>query len=54
MEDAAKIAAQKIAEAENEEFLAAEAVKESERLSQLAEEADAVVLHLKQRIEQCK
>ncbi|KAH6757718.1 hypothetical protein C2S52_023327 [Perilla frutescens var. hirtella] len=54
MEDAAKIAANKIAEAENKSILAAEAVKESERLSQMAEEADAVVMLVKQLLEQWK
>lgn len=54
IEDATKIAARKIAEAENKSFLAAEAVKESETLSQMAEDADAVVMHLKQLFEQWK
>lgn len=54
VEDAAETAAHKIVEAENNSFLAAEAVKESERVSQMAEDADAVVMRLKEIFEQCK
>ncbi|KAG8388405.1 hypothetical protein BUALT_Bualt02G0122500 [Buddleja alternifolia] len=48
LEDAAEMAAHKLAEAENKSFIAAEAVKESERVSQMAEEADAFFTHLKE------
>ncbi|KAL3655573.1 hypothetical protein CASFOL_001359 [Castilleja foliolosa] len=54
LEDAAKTAAHKIAEAENKSFVAAEAVKESERVSQMAEDADAVLMRLKEIFEQCQ
>ncbi|KAL0380550.1 UNVERIFIED_CONTAM: Telomere repeat-binding factor 4 [Sesamum angustifolium] len=53
VEDAAKTAADKIAEAENKSFVAAEAVKESERVSRMAEDADALLMHLKEVLEQC-
>lgn len=52
VEDAAKTAADKIAEAENKSFVAAEAVKESERVSRMAEDADALLMHLKEVFEQ--
>ncbi|KAI3463248.1 hypothetical protein Pfo_019911 [Paulownia fortunei] len=52
VEDATKTAAHKIAEAENKSFVAAEAVKESERVSQMAEDADAVLMCLKEIFEQ--
>ncbi|KAK4413774.1 Telomere repeat-binding factor 4 [Sesamum alatum] len=48
VEDAAKTAADKIAEAENKSFVAAEAVKESERVSRIAEDTDALLMHLKE------
>ncbi|KAL0463809.1 UNVERIFIED_CONTAM: Telomere repeat-binding factor 4 [Sesamum latifolium] len=53
VEDAAKIAADKIAEAENKSFVAAEAFKESETVSRMAEDADALLMHLKEVLEQC-
>ncbi|PIN20657.1 hypothetical protein CDL12_06638 [Handroanthus impetiginosus] len=52
LEEAAKLAAYKIAEAENKSFVAAEAVKEFERVSQMAEEADTVLMRLKDIFEQ--
>ncbi|KAL6495936.1 hypothetical protein OROGR_030499 [Orobanche gracilis] len=52
LEEAAKTAAHKIAEAENKAFVAAEAVKESERVSRMAEDADALLLQLKEIFEQ--
>lgn len=54
LEEAAKTAAKIIAEAENKSFLAAEAVRESERVSQMAEDAHAMFTHLKEVSEQCK
>ncbi|OWM83093.1 hypothetical protein CDL15_Pgr011775 [Punica granatum] len=44
IEDAAVAAAYKIAEAENKAFVAAEAVKEAERVSKMAEDADSMLL----------
>ncbi|KVH93984.1 Histone H1/H5 [Cynara cardunculus var. scolymus] len=41
LEEAAVAAAYKVAEAENKSFVAAEAVKEAERVAKMAEEADA-------------
>ncbi|KAI9109445.1 hypothetical protein K1719_019499 [Acacia pycnantha] len=51
--DAADTAAYRLAEAENKSFLAAEAVKEAERLAKFAEEADAVLQLAKEIYEQC-
>ncbi|XP_028763143.1 telomere repeat-binding factor 4 [Neltuma alba] len=51
--DAADTAAYRLAEAENKSFLAAEAVKEAERLAKFAEEADAVLQLVKEIYEQC-
>ncbi|CAI9753745.1 unnamed protein product [Fraxinus pennsylvanica] len=53
VEDAATIAARKIAEAQNKSLVAAEAVKESERLSEMAEDADSSLLIFKEMLEQC-
>lgn len=53
VEDAATIAARKIAEAQNKSLVAAEAVKESERLSEMAEDADSALLIFKEMLEQC-
>ncbi|XP_071742398.1 telomere repeat-binding factor 4-like [Rutidosis leptorrhynchoides] len=53
LEEAAVAAAYKVAEAENKLFVAAEAVKEAERVSRMAEEAEAF-LHLVEEIyERC-
>ncbi|XP_071706336.1 telomere repeat-binding factor 4 [Rutidosis leptorrhynchoides] len=49
LQEAAVTAAYKVAEAENKSFVAAEAVKEAERVSRMAEEAEAF-LHLAQQI----
>lgn len=49
LEEAAVGAAYKVAEAENKSFVAAEAVKEAERVSRMAEEAEAF-LHLAKEI----
>ncbi|KAI6681995.1 hypothetical protein NL676_035876 [Syzygium grande] len=43
VDEAAVAAAYKIAEAENKSFVAAEAVKEAERVSKMAEDADAML-----------
>lgn len=46
-------AAFKIADAEAKSFLASEAVKESERVSRMAEETDSVLQTAKEIFEQC-
>lgn len=53
VKDAADTAAYRLAEAENKSFLAAEAVKEAERLSKLAEDADSILQLVKEIYEQC-
>ncbi|XP_022891332.1 telomere repeat-binding factor 4-like [Olea europaea var. sylvestris] len=53
VENAAMIAAYKIAEADNKSFVAAEAVKEAERVSIMAEDADSVMLLAKEIFEKC-
>ncbi|CAK9171892.1 unnamed protein product [Ilex paraguariensis] len=53
VEDAAMTAAYKIAEAENKSFVAAEAVKEAERVSRMAEDTEAVLQIVKEIYEQC-
>ncbi|KAL0354525.1 UNVERIFIED_CONTAM: Telomere repeat-binding factor 4 [Sesamum radiatum] len=53
VEDAARSAAQWIAEAENKAFVTAEALKESERVSQMAEDADAMHTLCKELFERC-
>lgn len=53
IEEAAVAAAYKIAEAENKSFVAAEAVKEAERVSKLAEETDSLLLLAKEIFEKC-
>ncbi|XP_011072548.1 telomere repeat-binding factor 4 isoform X1 [Sesamum indicum] len=53
VEDAARSAAQWIAEAENKAFVMAEALKESERVSQMAEDADAMHTLCKELFERC-
>ncbi|KAI3455586.1 hypothetical protein Pfo_012249 [Paulownia fortunei] len=53
VEDAAKTAAQWIAEAENKAFVTAEALKESERVSQMAEDAHAILTLSKEFFVQC-
>ncbi|KDP33848.1 hypothetical protein JCGZ_07419 [Jatropha curcas] len=53
VEEAAVAAAYRIAEAENKSFVAAEAVKEAERVSKLAEDADSLVQLAKEILERC-
>ncbi|CAA2971576.1 telomere repeat-binding factor 4-like [Olea europaea subsp. europaea] len=53
IKDASAIAAQKIAEAQNKSLMVAEAVKEAERISEMAEDADSVLLYFKEILEQC-
>jgi myb proto-oncogene protein len=50
---AADTAAYIVAEAENKSYLAVEAVKETERISRLAEENDAMLLLAEQLYKQC-
>ncbi|KAM5579475.1 telomere repeat-binding factor 4 [Rosa sericea] len=52
-DDAVHVAAYTIADAENKSFLAAEAVKEAERVSKIAEEAESMLLLVKEINEQC-
>ncbi|KAL9149745.1 hypothetical protein ABFS82_12G125600 [Erythranthe guttata] len=52
VEEACRIAAHRIAEAENKSYAAAEAFKEAERLSILAEEADVLVQALAELVQQ--
>lgn len=54
IQEAAMAAAYKVAEAENKSFLASEAVKEAERLSKMADDADAMLQLFKEIYEQCK
>ncbi|XVF26992.1 hypothetical protein REPUB_Repub14bG0068400 [Reevesia pubescens] len=53
VEEAAITAAYKVAEAENKSFLAAEAVKEAERISKMAEDTDSMLQLVKEIYEQC-
>jgi myb proto-oncogene protein len=50
---AADTAAYIVVEAENKSYLAVEAVKETERISRLAEENDAMLLLAEQLYKQC-
>lgn len=54
VEDAAKIAAYKVSVAENKSFVAAVAVIESERVTNLAEEADMVMQIFREIRDDCK
>lgn len=54
IQEAAMAAAYKVAEAENKSFLASEAVKEAERVSKMADDADAMLQLFKEIYEQCK
>lgn len=54
VEEASITAAYRIAEAENKSFLAAEAVKEAERVSKMAEDTDVMLQLVKDIYEQCK
>lgn len=51
--DAAESAAYRVAEAENKSFLAAEAVKEAERYSKLADDTDSILQLAKDIYKQC-
>lgn len=53
VEEAAVNAAYKVAEAENKSFVAAEAVKEAERVSKMAEDADSYLQLAKEIFERC-
>lgn len=53
IEEASKTAAYKVAEAENRSFVAAEAVRESERVSKMAEDTDSFLLLAKEISEKC-
>uniref|UniRef100_A0A2N9HFV7 MYB transcription factor n=1 Tax=Fagus sylvatica TaxID=28930 RepID=A0A2N9HFV7_FAGSY len=53
VEAAAETAAYKIAEAENKAFVAAEAVKEAERISKMAEDTDSFLQLAKEIFEKC-
>ena len=52
-DDAVHITAYIIADAENKSFLAAEAMKEAERVSEIAEETESMLLLVKEINEQC-
>lgn len=54
VEEASITAAYRIAEAENKSFLAAEAVKEAERVSKMAEDTDVMLQLVKDIYEKCK
>uniref|UniRef100_A0A7C8ZI41 MYB transcription factor n=1 Tax=Opuntia streptacantha TaxID=393608 RepID=A0A7C8ZI41_OPUST len=53
LEEAAKTAAYKVVEAENKSFVAAEAVKEAERISRMAEETDTILQLAKEIFQRC-
>lgn len=53
VEEASMTAAYRIAEAENKSFLAAEAFKEAERVSKMAEDTDAMLQLVKEIYERC-
>ena len=53
VEAAAETAAYKIAEAENKAFVAAEAIKEAERISKMAEDTDSFLQLAKEIFEKC-
>ncbi|KAA3490375.1 telomere repeat-binding factor 4-like [Gossypium australe] len=53
VEEAAITTAYTVAEAENKSFLAAEAVKEAERVSKMAEDTDSMLQLVKEIYEQC-
>ncbi|KAK3025791.1 hypothetical protein RJ639_041947 [Escallonia herrerae] len=53
VEEAAALAAYQIAEAENKSFVAAEAVKEAERVSKMAEDTDSLLQLAKEIFEKC-
>lgn len=53
IEVAASASAYKIADAENKAFIAADAVKEAERLSKMVEDADSMLLFAKEILNRC-
>lgn len=53
VEAAAVAAASQIADAENKSFVAAEAVKEAERISRMAEDTDSLLQLAKEIFEKC-
>ncbi|KAL2945207.1 Telomere repeat-binding factor 5 [Bienertia sinuspersici] len=53
LEEAAKTAAFKVVEAETKSYMAAEAVKEAEKFSKLAEETDSTLQFAKEIFERC-
>lgn len=53
VEDAAKAAAYKVADAESKSYLAAEAVKEAERIAKMAEDTDSMLQIVKEMYEKC-
>lgn len=53
IEEAAITAAYKIADSEAKSFLASEAVKEAEKIAQMAEETDSLLLLAKEIFERC-
>ncbi|CAL5200032.1 unnamed protein product [Lathyrus oleraceus] len=54
MREASEIVAYRIADAENKSFLAAEAVKETERYAKFVEENDAMLKFAEELLEKCK
>lgn len=54
LEEAAASAAYKIADAENKSFVAAEAVKEAERVTKMAEDVDLLLQLVDEIYDQCK
>lgn len=53
LEEAAKTAAYKVAEAENKAFTAAEAVKDAEKLAKMVEETDSILQLAKEIFDRC-
>ncbi|XP_062091072.1 single myb histone 4-like [Humulus lupulus] len=53
VDEAAVAAAYKVAEAENKSFVAAEAVKEADRISEMAEDAESLLQLAKEIFEKC-
>ncbi|KAF3450575.1 hypothetical protein FNV43_RR06664 [Rhamnella rubrinervis] len=53
VKDAADSAAYKVADAENKSFLAAEAVREAERISKMAEDTESMLQLMREIYEQC-
>lgn len=53
VEEAAVAAAYKVADAENRSYVAAEAIKEAERISKMAEDTDAMLQFAKEIFEKC-